>query len=468
MYSMRLAVSVRSIAAVATVFGMMAGLMAGSAQAYRFRVLHSICDGVACLSGGGAGTASGLMIDAAGNLYGTSMAGGPDAGSVFEISRGADGKTWNYQVLHNFCSRSACADGAVVWSPLIADIAGNLYGVTTVGGKGGFGTAFKLSPSADRSSWTYNVLHTFCPQGSWYCSEADSFNFGLTYAGAASGAPYDGHSPLYGSSSFGGTSGGNVFVLTPKPGTTKWSFRQVYAFCAASNCADGTQPLWGNVIADVAGNLYGTTLSGGARNAGVVFALSPDGHGGWSENVLYSFCSLANCTDGKEPVGSLLLDGAGNLFGTTASADSNCADGASCGVVFKLAPGTPWREKVLHRFCQQSGCTDGSGPQGGLLMDAKGHLFGTTGVGGPQNSGTVFRLGGSFDVLYSFCAQANCADGKYPWPAIVSDAAGNIFGATERGGANGYGDVFELAKWVPPARFRPAAALVNRSIPPSP
>ena len=445
MYSKPLVLLTRSVQAVATVFGIAAFF--NSAQAFSFQVLHSICEGESCPSGGGAGTASGVLADAAGNLYGTSTAGGAhDAGAVFEISPGVDGKTWNYQVLHDFCSQSACADGAVVWGPLIADTAGNLYGVTTAGGKGGFGTAFKLSPNADRSSWTYKVLYTFCPQGGSYCPEAEGFNFGLTYAGGATGAPYDGRSPLYGTSAIGGTTGGNVFILTPISGKTGWSFRQVYAFCAASGCPDGVDPWLGNVIADAAGNLYGTAMGGGAHGAGVVFALSPDGHGAWSERVLHSFCSFANCADGQGPVGSLLQDGAGNLFGTTQHGDNNCADGVSCGVVFRLAPGTPWREIVLHRFCKLSGCADGSGPRGDLLMDAQGTLFGATFTGGSQSSGTIFKLDQHFHVLHSFCAQTNCADGEYPWGTIAMDAAGRIFGATQRGGANGYGDVFELAK----------------------
>lgn len=457
MYCGRSAGLVRSVAASAAVFVTMVCLMTASAQAYSFRVLHSICDGETCANGGGgAGTESGLLIDAAGNLYGTSLAGGRhDAGAVFEISPAADGKTWTYRVLHNFCSRAACADGAAVLGPLIADTAGNLYGITTAGGKTSFGVAFEVSPNVDRTSWTYTVLHTFCPLGGTYCPEAMGFNFGLTYAGAASGSPYDGQSPLYGTSAFGGASGGNVFALTPKSGTTAWSYRQVYAFCTAGDCVDGREPWLANVIADAAGNLYGTTMTGGAQDAGVVFALSRDGHGGWAERVLHSFCSSADCADGKQPVGPLLLDGAGNLLGTTQYGESTCAAGAHCGVVFRLTPGTPWHETVLHRFCKQSGCADGSDPQGNLLMDSQGRLFGATSGGGAQNAGTVFKLdGGHFNVLHSFCAQANCADGEYPWGAIVMDAAGDIFGATQLGGANGYGDVFELKKWVQSTTIR--------------
>jgi uncharacterized repeat protein (TIGR03803 family) len=445
MYSERLVVLMRGVAAIATLFGVVAGLMTGSAQAYAFKVLHSVCEGTPCAGGE---TTSGLLIDAAGNLYGTSVGDGAyGAGVAFEISPAADGKTWNYRVLHDFCSRPGCDDGAVVWGTLIADSAGSLYGVTTAGGKGTFGTVFKLSPNADRSSWAYRVLHTFCPQGGSYCPEADGFNFGLTYAGAASGAPYDGQSPLYGTSAFGGASAGNVFILTPSPKKTKWSFRQVYAFCAASNCADGMEPWLGNVIADSAGNLYGVTMAGGAHGTGVVYALSPDGHGGWSERVLHSFCSWADCADGQRPIGSLLLDGAGNLVGTTQGGASTCADGTNCGVVFRLTPGSSWKETVLHRFCKQSGCADGSDPQGDLLVDAQGSLFGATSGGGSQNSGTVFKIDTHYHVLHSFCAQANCADGKYPWGGIAMNAAGSIFGATQLGGAAGYGEVFELAKW---------------------
>ena len=163
----------------------------------------------------------------------------------------------------------------------------------------------------------------------------------------------------------------------------------LYSFCPQSGCADGSQPVAG-LIMDAAGNLYGTTKvggtggTGGAFGQGVVFKLAPDG----TETVLYSFCSQANCTDGLQPFAGLIMDAAGNLYGTTL----NGGIGSGSGVVFKLAPdGT---QTVLYSFCSQANCTDGLAPQAGLLMDAAGNLYGTTALGGiaPGNSGVVFAL----------------------------------------------------------------------------
>src|SRR3984957_6557409 len=211
----------------------------------------------------------------------------------------------------------------------------------------------------------------------------------------------------------------------------------LYSFCQQTNCTDGAEPD-GPLVADSAGNLYGTTGSGGSTNCfdgcGTVFRLAPDG----TETVLYAFCGKdASCPDGEYPQSPLILDRFGNLYGTTASGGStNCFEG--CGTVFKLAPdGT---ETVLYSFCNRSGCADGSGPDGGVVMDGRGNLYGTTGLGGTacnQNGcGTVFKLApdGKEKVLYSFCSQDGCADGLYPNGGLVRDRNGNLYGTTEYGG----------------------------------
>ena len=158
--------------------------------------------------------------------------------------------------------------------------------------------------------------------------------------------------------------------------------------------------------------------------------------------VLYSFCPQSGCADGSQPVASLIMDAAGNLYGTTVigGAGVDCA-GPSCGVVFKLAPdGT---QTVLYSFCPQSGCADGAGPRAGLLMDAAGNLYGTTkvggtgGTGGAFGQGVVFKLApdGTETVLYSFCSQLpNCTDGATPGAGLIMDAAGNLYGTTALGG----------------------------------
>jgi uncharacterized repeat protein (TIGR03803 family) len=414
-------------------------LLPQSASAYKFHVIHSICDGEICL-GSSAGAGTGLLMDAVGNLYGASVAGGAfRAGSIFELSPGADNKHWTYRALYDFCPKD-CTKGTVVFGRLIADVQGNLYGLTTVGGKNNLGNVFELMPNADRSKWTYKVLHDFC------CSQAFGFNFGLSYAGAAAGALYDGQSGLYGASAYGGGGyTGNVFVLTPRAGRKTWSYRQLYAFCPTGTCTDGKEPWMGGVVVDPGGYLYGTTMAGGANGAGVVFKLAPGGRKQpWTETVLYNFCSLADCADGNSPTGSLLLDRAGNLYGTTLAGDTTCAIANHCGVVFKLTPGG--QETVLHRFCQQGGCADGKDPGGDLLMDGKGRLVGATFDGGNEDGGTVFRLGRSFEVLHAFCAEDSCSDGDHAWAGLAMSPSGNIFGTTQLGGQNDYGAVFELAK----------------------
>ncbi len=218
----------------------------------------------------------------------------------------------------------------------------------------------------------------------------------------------------------------------------------LYFFCQQTNCADGAQPD-GPLVADSAGNLYGTTGAGGSTNCfdgcGTVFRLAPDG----TETVLHAFCSKdASCPDGEYPQSPLILDSFGNLYGTTASGGlTNCFEG--CGTVFKLAPdGT---ETVLYSFCSRSGCADGAGPSGGVIMDRRGNLYGTTGTGGTVGTscnqygcGTVFKLApdGKEKVLYSFCSQDSCADGFYPNGGLVRDRDGNLYGTTPYGGANSY------------------------------
>jgi uncharacterized repeat protein (TIGR03803 family) len=143
---------------------------------------------------------------------------------------------------------------------------------------------------------------------------------------------------------------------------------------------------------DGAGNLYGAASGGGARNSGVVFELTPSGTG-WSEQVLYSFCS--QCADGNSPSAGLIMDGAGNLYGTTGFGGApgpSCPSSYGCGVAFELTPTTNgWTETVLHSFCSQSNCADGNQPSAGLIMDGSGNLYGTTYQGG-NNWGVVFEL----------------------------------------------------------------------------
>jgi len=213
----------------------------------------------------------------------------------------------------------------------------------------------------------------------------------------------------------------------------------LYNFCSQPNCADGQSP-FGGVIMDKKGNIYGTTYDGGASGLGVVFKLTPAGE----ESVLYNFCSQSGCSDGSQPYAGLIMDKKGNLYGTTVNGGT-----ANNGTVFMLAPSG--EETVLYRFCSQSGCSDGSTPYGGLIMDSEGNLYGTTVYGGTNGNGTVFKVSSSGEetVLYRF--QGSPGDGSQPFSTLVMDKKGNLYGTTigggttGTGGVNGWGTVFKVA-----------------------
>jgi hypothetical protein len=290
------------------------------------------------------------------------------------------------------------------------------------------------------------VLYDFGQNGA---GDANAPISGLTYAGAASGLAYDGVSPLYGASAAGGTFGrGAVYELTWNGNT--WSDQVLYSFCATggTNCTDGDSPNSLPVM-DASGNLYGTTLLfGPSGGGGDVYELSNSG-GIWSETVLHAPCQLRGCKDGN-PAGDLILDASGNLFGTALY-----GPGHRAGLIFKLVPaGTSSTYTVLYAFCSvPKNCRDGVTPQGALVMDSSGNLFGTTLYGGGHDidddrlgGGTVFELSGStLTTLYAFCAESDCRDGEYPNGGLVMDASGDVFGTAQRGGRLGDGTVFELS-----------------------
>src|SRR5258708_5065837 len=205
-----------------------------------------------------------------------------------------------------------------------------------------------------------------------------------------------------------------------------------------SGGTDGSTAL-STLISDASGNLYGTTEFGGASTFGTVFELSPQAGGGWTQTVLHSFTA----SDGSNPWAAVIFDAAGNLYGTTRSGGIH-----SFGTVFKLSPqaGGGWTQTVLHNFNATS--TDGQDPIGGLILDSAGNLYGTTELGGAYGKGTAFELlpqaGGAYreKVLHSF---GNGTDGQIPVATLMFDAAGNLYGTTAAGGTNGGGTVFELS-----------------------
>jgi uncharacterized repeat protein (TIGR03803 family) len=232
------------------------------------------------------------------------------------------------------------------------------------------------------------------------------------------GLTFDTLGNLYGTTSSGGAHGaGTVFQLSPNG--TGWTFTTIYSFNLQP---DGKIPQ-ASLAIDSAGNLYGTTANGGGGKNGTVFELSPAGGGAWTYKQLYAFTVSP---DGAGPVGNVILDAQGNLYGTTTGGGA-----AGSGTVFELSPNGAggWNESVLYSF---QGGSDGSGPQGGLVFDAAGNLYSTTEFGGASDQGTVFQLtpigGGSWreTVLTSL----NSRTGYHPVAGLAIDAKGNLFGTT--------------------------------------
>ena len=356
------------------------------------------------------------------------------------------------QVLYSF---QGGKDGSSPSGPLIFDSSGNLYGSTVSGGGtacnggAGCGTVFGLHPNGS-GGWTETVLYSF--KG----GSSDG-------SGGGGGLIFDHAGNLYGTTSLGGAyNQGTAFELSPD-GKGEWTETILYSFGAY--IGDAANPS-GGLIFDKSGNLYGTA-SGGTYTCGkfgtcgTVFELSPNGSGGWTETMLYSF--QGGVLDGDGPNSPLIFDQAGNLYGTTSlggNSQSQCAypdlaDG--CGTVFELGPNGSggWAEKLIYNFQGVSG--DGSSPNGGLVFDKSGNLYGTTIYGGvftgqctsgpPGGCGTIFELsptgsgGWTEAILYKY---QDSPDGAYPSGALIFDQAGNLDGTTGQGGGVNSGTVFGL------------------------
>ncbi len=321
---------------------------------------------------------------------------------------------------------------------------------------------------------TETVLHYFTgsPDGSYPYSN-------LTFDGAGN---------LYGTTYLGGLGYGTVYEVSPN-GVGGWNETVLYSFTGG---ADGAYPNYSNVIFDSVGNLYGTTYNGGAIGAGVVFELSPVGTS-WTETVLYNFCSQEGCADGGTPASGLIMDPAGNLYGTTL-----CCGKYQDGVVFELIPsGGGWTEQVIYNidtlnyyFLYNPGLTmdaagnifgatvstvfelspngnggwtpnvihtftgspkDGNIAMGTPVLDKAGNLYGTTWAGGKDNLGTVYKLRpgkkGKWTETFLHTFKGG-KDGYAPSAGIVFDAVGNIYGTTEFGGRSDSGTVYELVAQV--------------------
>jgi uncharacterized repeat protein (TIGR03803 family) len=428
------------------------------ASAHTFKTIYTFCQKANCTDGKAPN--AGVIADASGKLFGTTASGGPGAhGTVFELVPNVKKTKWAERTIYTFCPHDDCSEGASPNGGLIEDTAGNLYGVTYQGGPANEGVVYELSPpAAGKKKWTFAVLHRFCVKAG--CIDGLGPSHKLGYAGAASGAPYDGVSPLYGvAAGAGNTAGGVAFQLTPQPG--KWDYKIIHAFCGNVCTDDGAGPD-SDLIADDAGDIYGTTDSGGVAGFGTAFKLIPNAQKTkWAETILYAFCSGASgcAADGYQPTGGLVLDQDGNFWGTTVYGGnvSNACALESCGTVFKLAPGSGGvTETAAYRFCAEANCADGAQTAAGSgttttfgtpATDGAGNLFGATQFGGANRSGTVFELNANgYSVLYSFCQMSECTDGSDP-STVILDGAGDLFGTTSGGGNSTFGNggtVFEL------------------------
>jgi len=352
----------------------------------------------------GAFPVAGVVIDSAGNLYGTTASGGltggrcstTGCGTVFKLD--ASG---NETILYRF---TGLEDGGFPQADLVRDAVGNLYGTAAGGGSlgmgNGNGVVFKLDVAG-----TETVLHTFN---------------GMNGTNPLSGLVRDAQGNLYGTTLGGGGSGSGVVFKLDSTGNEilRYDF---------AGLPDASGP-WGNLVRDSDGNIFGTTIGGGTADGGAVFKLNASGN----ESVLYSF--QGGPTDGHMPQTGLVLD-MGNLYGTT------IGDGAAdAGVVFKVDANG--KELVLHNF---GGPPDGAVPEAGLVRDAAGSFFGTTGQGGTSDSGSVFKLDstGKETVIYSFTGGT---DGAGPQATLIMDSAGNLYGTTQGGGTSGNGVVFKLTR----------------------
>ena len=371
---------------------------------------------------------TGLYMDAKGDLFGTAQKGGPHGqGDVFELEHEPNGSR-TFKIIHAFGSpMPGTVDGVQPESGLIADAKGNLYGTTYAGGKHGGGTVFELSEK--NGTWSEKILYSF----------GASATDGIEPKG---GLVRDAAGHLYGTAYFGGkyVVGGTVFELIPKA-TGEWTEKILHNFGLGP---DGFEPI-GNLARDAKGNLYGTTESSGDNGSGSVFELSPAG-GSWKETILYPFGVLP--TGPRTPMAGVILDGKGNLYGTSYFGSASTMYPGR-GTVFELMPTTvaPWNEKILHSFTLAA--TDGANPASNLIFDNKGNLYGTTTNGGPnKGDGTVFEFspaaGGkwTFKQLCSF--GHNATNGRAPYGGVVRDAAGNLYGTTFVGGEDNYGTIFEI------------------------
>jgi uncharacterized repeat protein (TIGR03803 family) len=403
----------RNLSMIAGLLLVAAAVLPNSAEARTESVLYSF-------QGGGDGDTpfAGLALDFSGNLYGTTTYGGHGYGTVFELSRNGGG--WVETILHNFESGT---DGANPYGSLILDAAGNLYGTTGWGGTTGCenigcGTVFKLYRKND--VWKEKILYRF--------AEDREGEFSLA------GLARDGAGNLYGTAAYGGSCGsgatGNGTVFELSPTETGWSSTVLNTFCDQKL---GYGPSYGSLVLDNTGNVYGAAGAGG-MGYGTIFQLSNPGGTGWKYAVLHTFTA----EEGGTPVGGVILDGRGNVYGAAAGGGVD-----RHGTIFELLARKSWKMKVLHTFAG----ADGDSPFITPIFDSSGNLYGTTYSGGTIQScydacGLVYELAptgrGEWDETVLFQFGAVEGDGYQPLAGVALDSTGNLYGTTTKGGAGDF------------------------------
>ena len=339
----------------------------------------------------GSNPQSGVAVDLSGNIFGTAIGGGANSdGTVFEVAAGSNAIT----VLSSFSKTNGDFTNC---GTVLLDAAGNLYGNTENGGATAYGSIYEVAAGSNAITTlaSFNGNNGYLPDGQMAFDSSGNL-YGTTYS----------------------ESYGTVFELPSGSGTI--------TTVASLSYADGGNPR-GGVILDAAGDIYGTTVAGGTADDGTAFEIAS---GTTNVTVLASFSG----TSGESPYGTLTTDASGNFYGTTIAGGA-----ASNGTVFKMANGSNAITAVASFDALGS-----SQPYGGAVLDAAGDQFGTTAQGGPANDGTIYEIPKGAATLTTI-ASFNGADGNSPYAAMTLDGSRDLFGTTDGGGANGYGTVFEIA-----------------------
>ena len=393
---------------------------------------------------------SGVVVDGAGDLFGTTFWGGGPAGAgvVYEMTPPAmPGGAWTETVIHRF-SYDDLLDGLSPWGGLAIDRNGDLFGTAWLGGTcGSCGLVFEMSPpSSQGGHWKYRVIHDFADNG------VDGIN-------PQADVIVDQQGDVFGTTASGGTGGcmggcGTVFELS-RAGDI-WVDTILHSFPAHGFGEDASGGTSGSVALDTAGDLFGTTREDGF-GLGTVFELTRPAPGGrWKYQNIYSFKSQA---DGVDPEAGVAFGPRGNLYGTTNSGGTQGCYGVGCGTVFRLKqqPDGSWSHVTLYAF---RGTGDGGTPTASVIVGANGVVYGTTQIWGTGNGCTGSGCGIAYSltrpmqpglwrqtVLHTFL---HGADGYVPYGELVFGPGGLIYGATEFGGKPtcesgfGCGTVFSL------------------------